>query len=274
MAWIRVSRTKRCPICNHAEWCSVSSDGAVAICMREPSDKECQGGGWIHVINKSIGARIGNFFKKKEKRISPAEWHGMIIAYMEAMRFIDWQQITQRLGLSSIAMARYLVGRYQHSIPTYTFPMWDGFGKLCGIRLRADNGEKWSITGSKNGLFIPTMLTGESPLLICEGCTDPIAATEMMFDAIGRPSCNSGFEDIKIFLKRNHYEQVVIMSDNDEAKIRNDGSTWYPGQEGADKLCKQLTKYCNVKVVKPPVKDLRLWFNQGAKREDVLGLIR
>src|SRR5438876_423745 len=32
--WRRVNRNNPCPICKHAEWCSVSADGALAKCMR------------------------------------------------------------------------------------------------------------------------------------------------------------------------------------------------------------------------------------------------
>jgi hypothetical protein len=274
MSWIRVSNKKRCPVCNHPDWCSVSEDGAVAICMREPSDKECKSGGWIHVLDSSIGARICKLFTRKEPKIPPKEWHNKVLGYCHLMTELHWQVIHENLGLSPYSIGRYLIGYYPHHIPAFTFPLWTGSGRLCGVRIRAANGDKWSVKGSQNGLHIPNGLTGEDPLLICEGCTDPITATEMGFDVISRTSCNTGFQDIMIFLKKHTYSQVVIVSDNDLPKKRNDGSFWYPGQESADKLCKQLTKNWNVKVIKPPVNDLRLWYNQGAKREDVLDLIK
>ncbi len=278
MSWIRVSRKKPCPICGRTDKaCAISSDGAVAICTQEPSDKLCGevfAGGYLHVINKSIGARICKMFTRREPKIPPKEWHKKMLEHCYLMTRVHWSIIHEELGLSTMVMARYFVGYYPHHIPAFTFPMWTGSGRLCGIRIRAANGDKWSIKGSQNGLFVPTGLTGESPLLICEGCTDPIAGTEMGFDSIGRASCSTGYQDIRTFLRKHSYSQVIIVSDNDLPKKRNDGSWWYPGQEGARKLHDRLKRNWNVKIIKPPVKDLRLWYNQRAKRHDLLELIK
>src|SRR5262249_15940226 len=32
--WVLVSRESPCPVCKHADWCSVSADGALAACRR------------------------------------------------------------------------------------------------------------------------------------------------------------------------------------------------------------------------------------------------
>jgi hypothetical protein len=32
--WRRVTRAEPCPICQHSDWCSISSDGTVAKCQR------------------------------------------------------------------------------------------------------------------------------------------------------------------------------------------------------------------------------------------------
>lgn len=49
--WQRVTAGRPCPVCAHTHWCSVSADGALVFCMREPSDwpsKADDGKGWIH----------------------------------------------------------------------------------------------------------------------------------------------------------------------------------------------------------------------------------
>src|SRR5690349_2134761 len=47
--WTRVTRDRPCPICGHDHWCSVSPDGGLVFCMREPSDRRgSDGEGWIH----------------------------------------------------------------------------------------------------------------------------------------------------------------------------------------------------------------------------------
>jgi 5S rRNA maturation endonuclease (ribonuclease M5) len=239
--------------------------------MREPSDRECKSGGWIHTINESIGRKFCKVFTKtSEPKIKPEEWHKKMMYYCSAMRLPYWMLISENLGLSPMALERYFIGLYPCDRPAFTFPMWTGFSKLCGIRIRDLNGNKWSVTGSKNGLFIPTVLTGQSPLIICEGATDAASLTAMEFDTIGRFSCSGGLEDIKIFLKKYPYKKVVIMSDNDVAHYRQNGDVYFPGQEGAAKLSEQLG---GLQVIKPPFKDVRAWYNKGCTRQDVLDLI-
>ena len=46
--WLRVSRSKPCPICEKPDWCSVSADGAVALCQRVESPKRIGDAGWLH----------------------------------------------------------------------------------------------------------------------------------------------------------------------------------------------------------------------------------
>jgi conjugative relaxase-like TrwC/TraI family protein len=49
---IRATRRNPCPVCEKTDWCSMSDDGAMAICMRTPSDRETRNGGYIHVLNE------------------------------------------------------------------------------------------------------------------------------------------------------------------------------------------------------------------------------
>jgi hypothetical protein len=276
MSWIRVSRKKPCPICGEPDGCVISPDGCVCLCSREPSDKligEPFAGGYKHILNKeSIGRKFCKVFtKSSEPKIKPEEWHKKMVYYCSGMTLTDWMLISQNLGLPAMALTRYFVGKYPCDRPAFTHPMWTGWGKLCGIRICDLNGNKWSVTGSRNGLFIPTVLTGESPLIIPEGRSEPIALTALGFDTIGRFSCCGGLEDIKVFLRKNPYKQVVIMSDNDVAHYHKDGSIYFPGQEGAAKLSGQLG---GLQVIKPPFKDMRAWYNKGAVRQDVLELIK
>ncbi len=52
---VRVKRGRPCPICEKTDWCSVSEDGAMAICMRVPSEHETRNGGYLHVIENGVG---------------------------------------------------------------------------------------------------------------------------------------------------------------------------------------------------------------------------
>ncbi len=46
--WNRVSRRSPCPVCSKIDWCSVSTDGTVACCMRVESGRALRNGGWLH----------------------------------------------------------------------------------------------------------------------------------------------------------------------------------------------------------------------------------
>lgn len=136
-------------------------------------------------------------------------------------------------------------------------------GEVVGVRLRADNGEKWAVKGSRNALFTPTYLHGRGPLLIPEGFTDTAALAGLGFDAIGRPSCTGGREMV---LDLANGRPMVVVADADA-----------PGQEGAWILARELkAKGCDVKVLAPPdgIKDAREWVKRGATKRAVEWAIR
>ena len=133
-------------------------------------------------------------------------------------------------------------------------------GQTIGVRLRADDGRKWAITGSRNGLFCPATFGGEGCLYLPEGLTDTAALVGLGLDAVGRPSCMGGREMLVKWLRGNKRE-IVVVSDRDE-----------PGRRGADALAADLTKeHHRVKVLVPPSpwKDARAWVQGGATRETI-----
>jgi len=131
--------------------------------------------------------------------------------------------------------------------------MSDASGDVIGIRCRFPNGKKASVRGSRSGLFIPTDLRRDGPLLICEGPTDSAAALDLGFDAIGRPNCNSLVE-MTVEVVKGRME-IVIVADRDAVGIA-----------GATKLANVIALHCpSVKIIQPPdgIKDLRQWLNRG-----------
>ena len=118
------------------------------------------------------------------------------------------------------------------------------------------------MTRSKTGLFIPTGLSPEGILLICEGPTDTAAALDLGFPAIGRPNCNSKVEMTAEIVKG---KDVVIIGDNDDG-----------GRAGAERLSDTLVLYCkDVRIVYPPegIKDLRDWLKAGLTEECLKNII-
>jgi phage/plasmid primase-like uncharacterized protein len=134
--------------------------------------------------------------------------------------------------------------------------MRDGDNKIIGIHLRCDDGSKKAITGSRNGLFIP-QVEPQKVAYVCEGASNTAALLTMGFYAIGRPSCNSGGEMLKVALKRLGVSRIVVCADNDTIKTAPDGRTFRPGQDGAKKLKKELGLMSVIFTTPNPLKDVR-----------------
>jgi hypothetical protein len=256
MAFKRVSRKTPCPICGKPDWCLVAENNSAAICSRvqEGSVKKCGDAGWLHIlVDLPKNRQYRSQRRLTVKLCNDRPDRDFAALQQQYSRQITSQQInalSQQLGVSAQSLKRLNIG---WDGKAYTFPMSNGFGKLIGIRRRFTDGCKVSVKGSKAGLFIPTGLTGNKRLLICEGATDTAAALDLGFDAIGRPNCNSRIE-MTAQAARGRAE-IVIVGDNDKA-----------GRAGAKKLADALAlHYSSVKVISPPegIKDLRQWLNAG-----------
>ena len=105
--------------------------------------------------------------------------------------------------------------------------MTNAYGNVLGIRLRRPNGFKFSVTGGKEGLFIPsTGVPDNCPMLICEGPTDAAALLDMGFpNVVGRPNCTGGIKLLVELVRRRQRPEVVIVSDNDKPG-RQGQPTW------------------------------------------------
>ncbi|MBN1123358.1 MAG: toprim domain-containing protein [Sedimentisphaerales bacterium] len=269
--WIRTKKSKPCPICGKPDWCEISADGTTVYCMRIPSDHPCKSdqGGWFHRISEPI------LFKPRF--VKPPPLPVVTDFTSETERYIDnitsYDVPSKILGVSARSLERLQLGHNGHG---YTFPMRDGRENIIGIRVRGTKG-KWSVPGSRNGLFWPEGVYSGSdwPLVICEGPTDCAALLDLEFDAIGRPSCSGGNEHVMEFL-RGKRRDVIVMADNDEPKERPDGSVWFPGQEGASRLAYQIKSLVRtVKVCHPPQhKDIREWKMAGATKQVVMVIIK
>jgi hypothetical protein len=129
--------------------------------------------------------------------------------------------------------------------------------ETIGIRLRAEDGHKWAVAGSHNGLFWPDDLIGGRPLLICEGPTDTAAMLDLGCDAIGRPSCTGAVDMVIEVVRHLRCRDVIVVADADG-----------PGIEGADRLAQAMTEAGRrPKVIRPlRGKDARTWVWAGATR--------
>lgn len=173
------------------------------------------------------------------------------------------------LGLPSWSLRDFCIG-WSGDHRAFTFPMRRRpGGPVVGIRLRAD-GRKWSVTGGREGLFIPTSYKPRWGVVIEEGPTNAAALKSLGFNAVGRPSCLGGVPDLARLCAG---VDVVICAQRDKA----DRNGRRAGQRGAGILFKALRgKAKSIRVIMPPrgFKDARDLLLAGWTRSDFVKLIR
>ena len=258
--WKRVNRLSRCPVCGKPDWCMVAPDRSAAICPRieEGSSRYIEGSGYLHVL------RVTTEWMKEEyipRMTKPLPEHNEVLA----IRARQWirecpqakvNELADRLGVSDEALRLLNIGWFSGN-NSWIFPMLRQGSRLIGIRTRPTNGKKFSIKGSRNGLFIPNNLPDEGVIYVCEGESDTAALLTCGLPAVGRPSCNSGDRLIAELLKDR---DVVVCMDRDGV-----------GKRGAKALAKYLKCHTqDVRMFEPPdkYKDMRDWLH-GEGQEEV-----
>lgn len=268
-----------CKICGRDNWCLEADDFSAAICQRisEGSKRKCGDAGWLHIlIDRQPQKR--RIFTKPQSRpcVSAPDWKKLTSAYCASFLLSnDPSKTAQMFGVSMTALDDLLIG-WDPQKKAHTFPMTDGRENIIGIRLRLLNGKKFSVPGSKNGLFWPVGVKADSPELffIGEGPTDTGALLDLGFSPVGRASCGTGYKYIKQMIER-YGRQVVVFADKDEAKFTPNGKKFFPGYDGGLKLARSIKPFVSsVRLIKPPEKkDIRAWYQAGCTRAAVMALV-
>lgn len=293
--WVKIKGI--CPACNHNGWCTRSVDGTVIKCMRAESSRPCkqQDGttAWLHYASAVGGVLAPAKPEKATPKLKQSEITAMLKQFDTSLSPKRLSTLSNQLGVSEKALKAFGVG-YAIEYGCYSFPMFDGQRKPIGIHLRRavpiPNGKnKFSVKGSENGLFIPAdyesfeippvFNTDPYPLLLLvpEGVSDAMAARDMGFRSIGRPSNIGGAHFIRrLLLSGGHKQDVVVIADQDEPKKLPNGTFFFPGIQGALQLCEQLIDVCGrLQFMYPPpgVKDLREMLNAGRQGETKTSLV-
>jgi phage/plasmid primase-like uncharacterized protein len=171
--------------------------------------------------------------------------------------------LSEELGVKPSALME-LRAAWAAEHTAWAYPMRSGDGKMVGIRLRNQKGEKWAVKGSKQGLFLPFCLP-QKRMVVAEGVTDTLAGLSIGLFCAGRPSCSGGLFDIQAVIKRLGVREVVIVADNDDDRQRPDGSYYNPGVDGAQSLADRLDVATCIVIL--PVKDMREAVNSGMTAE-------
>lgn len=251
--WPKVNKENPCPICNHADWLCRFGDKAV-LCMRIESPKPAKDGGWYHFYDSSKPAPKRFIMPPRVAPKVNLDFEKLMELFQEGA-ISKVQSLSRKLGVDESSVCALECG-FSNADSAYAIPMRDGDNKIIGIHLRCEDGSKKAVVSSRNGLFIP-QINPQKVAFICEGASNTTALLTMGFYAIGRPSCNSGGELLKVALKRLGVSRIVIVADNDTIKSSPDGRTFRPGQDGSKKLKKELGLMSVIFTTPNPVKDVR-----------------
>jgi hypothetical protein len=212
--------------------------------MRRESEKSMRNGGWLHRTDDALPRPyVPPTRKAIEDR--PLDASGIWRRWFDTTEFHHLDGFAMSLGVDTDAL-RAIGCAWAQRYHAWAFPMKDVTGKIIGIRLRNDSEQKWSVKGSKSGLFIPNeyLFGFEGTLYIVEGPTDLAAAMTLGLFAIGRAAC-LGQEDMLLqYIRAHKVRRVMIVTDNDESGLR-----------GAVKL-QNVLRIPNCLWV-PPTKDIR-----------------
>lgn len=274
-AGFRVSRRQPCPICGKPDWCLYDPTRGLTLCPRTISARQVGDAGYLH------GGDIETRERVYRSAPEPSEVKDLQPLNVDFRYALSNQDIVERaivlaakLGVTIGSLITYGLG-WSRRFNAWTFPMHN-FECMCiGIRLRDDDGRKWAIQGGHNGLFLPNDHIDDPYLFIEEGPTSAAALRSMGLDAIGRPSSSACVDMTTAYCDRFRDRRIVIVANRDEAKYRKDGSVFYPGQEGANKLAAAFFKHGKRVLVIEPLrgKDSRDWLKGGATAAKVMAVV-
>lgn len=257
--WLRCSKRHPCPVCGKSDWCCYLNTGEVFWCMRQSIDGTVPGfkagrthenGGtpWRPTIEPPLVSTCPSVHRKCTPII---EWSEIHARCMNALTPDMLDKVSNKLKVSRAALRSMQIGWSEHW-SAYTFPMRNAVTeKIIGIRTRTIGGAKFSLSGSKQGYFMPEGQERTDIVFVCEGPTDCAALVGEGLEAIGRASCLHKSADLN---ERLRGRNVAIIADNDEM-----------GMRGAVKLAAGLEFVARAIVMTPPrgIKDAREWISLG-----------
>lgn len=267
--WVRFPHGEHCPVCGRHDWCTRSTDGKRICCMRVKSPHPCGGksGGWFHDADGSLPEIP--VYAPLPTAPPDIDCAAYLNRWETPAGMID--EFAATLGLAPSSL-RSLGARWAAEKNAWAFPMRDGDGRIVGIRLRGAKdaaARKWSIVGSRQGLFLPPVLDLTAPVptvYLCEGPTDTAALLGLGLNAMGRPNDRGGGEYICARLARfGVLCAVVVVLDRGESGI--DGGNELAAMIQARRLAH------SVRTLLPPegFKDARAWVRGGATADDFGG---
>lgn len=229
--------------------------------MRVESDRPSKNamGGWLHTLDER-NRKIHIAARPRNEAPRPTINASKLMLEYSAHTKPEWiDALAQELGVTPESLTS-LECAWASEHRAWAFPMCDGYGWKVGIRLRAKDGSKWAVSGSRQGIFLPVSHE-QRTAYICEGPTDTAAAMSIGLYAIGRPCCSGGVSEIQTCLSRMDIHRVVIIADNDK-----------PGLGGASRLSASVNLPSCTLVL--PCKDMREFVRMGGDACTLMAILK
>lgn len=265
--WRRVTRSAPCTVCARPTWCGRSDDGAVAICMRVPSEKVARNGGFVHPLDgDALRLTHARPLPPVRPKLAPNVVQGIAERAVEAITEQQLERLAVSLGVEVASLVALDVGWHRGGRGgAFSFPMRNSAGEVVGLRLRPVRGRKFALRGGVDGVFLASRARwrGVGPLVIAEGESDT-AALLPHYDVVGRPSCRGA---VSILTDLGRGRVCVIVADDDAHGA---------GQLGARALARALRPFAEDVVVTFPPQggDAREWLIAGGRIATLDDLLR
>jgi len=286
--WVRVSKHEPCPVCGKPDYCTRTTDGTAARCMRVESNKPFQdrngGLGWVHSLENPLPPlpepkevkKKADWTKECKAMYSHKKAHAKRCALAESLS----------VSVESLDALRVGIGWDEWNGEEFSsWPSRDEDGRCIGYVRRYANGTKKTNIGGTTGVFYSSRWCQHpGPVFIVEGGSDVAACETNDLNAIGRASntCGGAFIN-KLRLKHCPHRKVIVVGERDEQPNKRGTALvpsctvdcvgcahCYPGMFGAKKVAKELhTSYV---MVPPGYKDMRDLLSAGGLWLDLVAL--
>jgi len=262
----RVSSMNPCTVCAKPDWCGISADGHVAVCMRTENGTLTKNGGWLHQLAEPIPRTPA----RKSRVVFRKNWTAEAEKFAANLDPERKRKFVASLSLPPDALdVLPLVGYFPDDTagPCFTFTEVNAAGTIIGISRRWKKGggpgghDKMMIAGGHRGLTLPNGWRERTgPVFVVEGPTDTAAMTAAGLSCVGRPGANMGAELLaELFRELPPDRDIIIVGENDE---KPDGK--WPGRTGAiavaGRLAELLHRPVRWSLTPGGEKDPREWF--------------
>jgi hypothetical protein len=158
MTWTRATKAFPCAVCQKEDWCSFHPNwfgGPGWSCMRTDSPRLLKNGGHWHPLGSKP-----QFVPKSPPEAPEIDAGALMEQFRSNTRTEQIARLATVLGVSTDSLiATGCAWATPHR--AWAWPMFNSAGRIVGIRLRAEDGRKWSVRGGREGLFIPDHLVSQ-----------------------------------------------------------------------------------------------------------------